>query len=638
MLSGKSNLETRAVQQLGILLWMDGNTAEAISYMESALKNERASRGNYKSLQNRLAVCSCYIDAGRMELAYQTASDILQDCRFFQFNEFVPQCFILMSVASSDERESAALADSAYYWANFYYQWPALFKANQLLIVEYNKSGAYNEALKKYRQGLTLLSNIQPKAGFRWYSEGLTLSLPEFFNEFINLLIRTRQADEAMIIADQYNTLLQHHTLQLNSAIFKNSDQLQIDRYIRLKEHLSILKRDWISLVSSTQRTTAVVDTQAIKKSFTLSFDSLLTFQTELASQNQNLFRFYFQNFTSPEKIKESMSDKESCISYYYTDDALYSWYSDRDSVLIHQAPFNSSVFAKQLAELYQTLEARESISTISHQLYQELIGPWKLKLAVKKRLKIVPFEKLYLLPFALLQNENDEFLGFQNTLSVHPSLSLAVLETPTEREIVATVPKRVYAFAKPLSPLIQSDLSYTPLLATSLGRYVAEPLIYLDSRATENKLKNSASAMDFLLLGSEIVFDSEYAPNTRILLTKDDLDDGKLSIGELIAMNELPKDVCLTNAQTQDPLKCSGLAVQLFSSLFHYQGTESLLFPLTSGDSFGSSLLLKRYFRALAEGDGAALALQKAQKYTYEVINPHPAAWAPFVTSSMAH
>lgn len=623
--------EQAANETLGILSWMLGNHQQAILNLETTLNLESGPFARRESIQRRLVLSACYLDAGRAEQAAQTAREILQTCRESRLRDFLPVCLLIISQATADADSGAYYAEQALHAAGELHQWPVITRAHGrlagLLAEDHPET-----ALEHFKKGLAAAQMIRPQPVYYDNAAGLFPYERRFHQDYISFLIRQNRPDDALTIVERLRAIPAKRAVQMNSITFKESDQNQIDRYIELHEKINVEKAEWF-----TQKTAQSVfsspDTLTTKNTMTLALDSLSAFNKDLSRNNPQLRQLFFGVDSLEGRIDWRPAAHDVVLAFYYDEKNLYSWCAAGKDVQFQLSEFNVVEFEQKLISLRELLDRKESTTQVSRIFYDQLLKPWAPQIAQAERLVIVPFEKLYYLPFAVLQDENNNFLGLQKPLVIRPSVAACPRQEADEAQPPIFDPsQRVLAFANPRSPLIQADLSLTVNVANSFERYTKQVAIYTDNRATAGKLKTTAVDADILFIGSELTLNSSNPMRSAVYLTGDEHESGEFTMGDLIALPRAPKHVCFSSGRILNDAFRDGYELQLLASAIEYHQIKSLLFAIRPAEAFSSALLLKRYFRALAEGENAPQALCTAQNYIFKKIDAHPAAWASFM------
>ena len=117
----------------------------------------------------------------------------------------------------------------------------------------------------------------------------------------------------------------------------------------------------------------------------------------------------------------------------------------------------------------------------------------------------------------------------------------------------------------------------------------------------------------------------------SALLLSSDEQNDGRLEAHEIFSLNLNGYLVAMSACETGLSSITKGDELIGLSRSFIYAGATSLLSSLWKVDDLATAVLIKRFFRYVAEGDSRAEALRKAQLLVKTQINAHPAYWAAF-------
>lgn len=120
-------------------------------------------------------------------------------------------------------------------------------------------------------------------------------------------------------------------------------------------------------------------------------------------------------------------------------------------------------------------------------------------------------------------------------------------------------------------------------------------------------------------------------------MLSKDDENDGILTVGELYEIRLPAELVTLSACETALGKVASGDDVVGFTRGFLYAGTGSIVSSLWKVDDKATSLLMQKFYMDLTATDKRS-ALRSAQLHVRDSYNSHPYYWAAFQITGSAH
>ncbi|MGE6762628.1 CHAT domain-containing protein [Corallococcus interemptor] len=284
--------------------------------------------------------------------------------------------------------------------------------------------------------------------------------------------------------------------------------------------------------------------------------------------------------------------------------------------------------------------------------LYSQLLGPALRDLPSKvSRLLLVPDGPLHDLPFAALREHADgPPLMARYELARVPSASLLhhwrarPAQPPEGEALVLADPDRGEALQ---GPTVASARGGVFLETASLGalpearregRTVSEsledtavkPRLLMGAEASEHALKTSQrDAMRILHVAAHAVVDVESPERSALVLAPGAAgEDGLLQPREIAELRLRDALVVLSSCRGASGALLAGEGVLSLARAFFESGARAVvasLWPLRDAEA---AELLERYYRHLAQGQGAAAALREAQREAWEDGEP-AAMWA---------
>ena len=611
-----------AEELLAMALWRIGNPVEAARRLENAVRLQSGPFARREYLRRMLMLGACHTDAGHYEQAERLAREALPLCRIGHLRDFEPQCLLLLSRTVADS--AAFYAQQAVRRAETLYQWPSLLWAHARLA---ELADSPELAQTHFDKALQASRMIRPQSTRYDYAVGSTQAERHFYQNYLRFLIRQNKPPAALQAADKLRSLSTERAVGQGRPRLRADDQRLINRYLSTYERLNLeTSRRFM------QKTSSFVsdDSVSTRRSIQQKIDSLKVLCEEIAADRPELYELFFGIDLLPKKIE--IPNDRLLLAFCYDDKNLYSWCLNRDGLRLHQSEFSIDEFDRNLQALNQQLERKESASLSARLFYEQLLRPWASQLAAAEHVAIVPFEKLFDVPFAVLMDENNTLLGLQKTLTLHAFASTLQIDG-VESPAAFASSSRTVTFSNPRSELISIDLSLTANVAASLARYSDQISHYDGPRATAEKFKSVFVEADMLFIGTEAVLDDAAPLRSALLLTGERGESGKVTLHDLLELNRAPRHLVVSNGKWN--VRHDGRALQMTAVLVDYWRINSLLITTRSSDPLTSALLLKRYFRALAEGETPAQALRTARLYIYQNVDAHPSAWASYMLTA---
>ena len=260
-----------------------------------------------------------------------------------------------------------------------------------------------------------------------------------------------------------------------------------------------------------------------------------------------------------------------------------------------------------------------------------ELLLPEAIAKSRATRLVVVPFGFLHFVPFHAL-SKNGKFLVEKYPLSYLPSAS-SIRYTNIENR------PRVYSLLGMGNPAL--DKKYSPLPfaqkeVEDISKYFKEAKHYTGNEATETRFKQSVDKYDVVHLATHGLFEPYKPMNTALLLSKNNIDDGRVKIEEIIGLDIKASMVAMSACNTGlGDINNSDDIVGLTKS-FMIAGAKNVMSTLWRIEDRASSELMKEFYKYYRDKP-ADIALQMAQKKL--INNPaynHPIYWAGYKISGV--
>lgn len=427
--------------------------------------------------------------------------------------------------------------------------------------------------------------------------------------------------------------------------------------YARLIDALSSDKQYSAALeYIERSKSRALVDMLAKKKDFSVQAGDAKQIRELLALKEQSEQELFVQNtsteaartrgiaFSSKEKlqqqapelsslvsvtslsvreIQEILPPDETLVEYYYSDKqlsvfALSSGGLSAVRLDINNLPENIKNFRQSISD-----GSSNTHEALGRQLYNTLIKPIEKSLSTSK-LIIVAHGALHYLPFYAL-HDGQEFLIERYSIRMLPSASVMKYL----RKEKSNKSGNILAFGNPDLGNPQYDLIYAQNEAVAVSKTMPNSKVLLRNDATETALDTYGSGFDYIHFATHGVFDTDAPLNSGLLLAKDKINDGKLTVDKLYSMKLDADLVTLSACETGLGKIANGDDVVGLTRGFLYAGSNSVVASLWKVDDLATSSLMMAFYDALKTTDKRE-ALRLAQLQTKEQYN-HPYFWSAF-------
>jgi CHAT domain-containing protein/ketosteroid isomerase-like protein len=313
----------------------------------------------------------------------------------------------------------------------------------------------------------------------------------------------------------------------------------------------------------------------------------------------------------------------------------LYDLNIDRQQLIEQVRKFNRSIANNDL-----------EYSTLSKELYGQLVAPAEKQLRGKNRLIIVPDDILWEAPFQALKSADGRFLIESAAVSYTPSLTVL-------REVVKLSKPRsdgpMLAMGNPklAGPTISrakdvmSGSSFEPLpeaerMVTGLGRlYGSSARVYVGTEAREDIFKLQAANYRILQLSTHGVINDRSPMYSHLVLAQsgDGKEDGLLEAWEIMQMKLNADLVVLSACETARGRVGAGEGVIGLSWALFVAGCPTTVVSQWKVESSSTADLMLEFHRHLLKGESKSESMRRAAlKLMADKRFSHPFYWAGFI------
>ena len=355
--------------------------------------------------------------------------------------------------------------------------------------------------------------------------------------------------------------------------------------------------------------------------------------------------------------LQKTLAPDEAAILYLVTNDRLYLFVAQRDKIAMRTVEIKQSALENLVAEVRNSLTAfsddfydtsvsvaeavaREKqrpdlrkaddsefsktalapFKNASSKLYETLIAPVEDLLAGAKTLKIVPNDRLFLLPFAsLISPKTNRYLLEDYELVLMTSGDAPVLKQSATSGLVA--------FGNPTEANLDAALTEVKAIKAIFPR----AQIFTDAQASKDRLfkLKSAQILHFATHGNVLT----PLENSNIQLARlRGLEKPDLTYGEIYALPLESSEMIVMSACQTALGRAAGTKFGVFVEAFQTKA-RSVAASLWSVDDAATQTLMVEFYRNLAAGRSRADSLRRAQLHVLQKPETkHPLFWAAFV------
>ena len=337
------------------------------------------------------------------------------------------------------------------------------------------------------------------------------------------------------------------------------------------------------------------------------------------------------------QELTKLVGQDTAVVEYHVTKDHLLIWVVRDGHVSGKVVPIGSKDLSDQVRDFRELMENYSSADYLGQELAKVLIAPVSKELLGAKRLAIVPHGSLHFVPFAALPVANhglmiDQFSIFYLDSATMAMFTLAGHAKPFSKDTNIT------AIVNPKVDGVKlADLPFAEKEGAVIGRYFPQRKLFVGREATKSRAIDSAPTSDILHLAAHGEFRPVAPSESRLLLAPNGAKDGSLTVADMFA---LPLRASMVTLSACD----SGLGrisraddvVGMDRALF-YAGAKTVVSSLWRINDVSSAVVMKRFYRYLADGADKAEAMRQAQMVVRKYF-PHPAYWSAFQVIGQYH
>ncbi|MCX6247822.1 MAG: CHAT domain-containing protein [Bacteroidetes bacterium] len=416
--------------------------------------------------------------------------------------------------------------------------------------------------------------------------------------------------DEIFSLADEARNRMLLEDLKENKLMKSSGvDDSIIENIRRVKEDIVFYSRKYISedLSPGTPAYSDLNNLQNKVIDLKLNLDSLRKKPIEQGQVNPLLNQYGNGGLTS--QVMKRLKNDEAMLEYLCSDSVMYLFLIRPDGTTIRRAVLPSS-FYKTLRECLHQLKSAgcENFLSMSRYLYQCLIAPLESELKGIRHLIVIPDEVLSLFPFETLirdlpsqnslQNISSwHFLVKEFEISYHFSAEAWLMIRPNSES-----PSKPYSFAgfapafknfpdKPSSfnalPFASKEVK---IIASMFNQKSANPLIFLDTSATEKSFRCYASGKTHIHIATHSIISEKDPMNSGLIFSKSngqvegrDKNDGCLHLDEICNLQMDASLVVLSACSTGEGKVTRTEGVLALTRGFYVSGAANVVYSLWS-------------------------------------------------------
>ncbi|MBI2191633.1 MAG: CHAT domain-containing protein [Planctomycetes bacterium] len=346
----------------------------------------------------------------------------------------------------------------------------------------------------------------------------------------------------------------------------------------------------------------------------------------DMRLKNPQLSSFVSVNPLKAAEIQKLLEPGVTLLEILATPQELVAWIIRPDAIRVQRIPCRLPDLRRMIQDYRRLLQSVKDVRDESRELHDLLLKPILPLLEGTRYLGIIPHDHLHYLSFASL-TDGDTYLVEKFPIFYAPSAS--VLRFSLDRR---NRPKnqRVLAVGNPDLGNEALALPFAEKEVENIHWDFPEVDVRKGQEATEKILIEHGAEYGIIHVASHGEFDAINPLLSRILLARDEVNDGNLQVEEVFRLTLQADLVVLSACQSGLGKLERGDEIIGLNRAFTYAGTHSLLSTLWRVSDVSTAILVKHFYRNYASLDKAA-SLRKAQLQVMRFY-PHPAYWSAFV------
>ncbi|MBR8839307.1 MAG: tetratricopeptide repeat protein [Stigonema ocellatum SAG 48.90 = DSM 106950] len=343
------------------------------------------------------------------------------------------------------------------------------------------------------------------------------------------------------------------------------------------------------------------------------------------------------------ERIRQiAKQQNATLVEYSMIWDQLYIWVvKPSGEVAFHKVDLKTTNL-QSAADAVSFLSCRSN--NCLKQIYQLLIQPIAAELPndPNSHIIFIPNESLFLVPFAALQDQNQQSLIQNHTILIAPSIQVLDFTHQQRLKLQQSASQNsVLVVGNPTMPRVAPRIGDPPQPLEQLPGSENEANIIaglFNTRPLTGKLATKA-AVEKLLAGARIIHLAthgllddlgEAGIPGAVALAPSGTDNGLLSANEILGFN-LNAELVVLSACDTGRGRITGDGVIGLPRAFIAAGTPSIIVSLWRVSDESTAFLMPEFYRQLQRNHDKANALRQAMLATMKKY-PNPSDWAPFI------
>lgn len=483
----------------------------------------------------------------------------------------------------------------------------------------------------------------------------------KIYEEIISLYIQKNEIDSALIFLDRSNNEALKQQFGKIDVKFQDENKNQaLQTEKDLKSRVNGIEEEIAKVKSKPEEQQNKEYLQSLEKSKNVAEKEYINFITQTVKEFPTLQNYFASNVNPKSFIrsKGKIPKDVAVLAYLMGENQLYIFAASNDTVIAKVVQIPKDKIEKSVVKIYRYLKDGQIGKALgdldpvrmkpmdkgkdlvydsklkpffatNDELYRTLIDPVSEVIKNKTKLSIIPYGKLYYLPFESLSSlDGDKRVFLNEKYSIFYISTLDIFSGQNETEGFDI---KVMALGNADNTLPNSEKE-----VEDLKKIYTNSSVFVRNDASEDKVKNLTADYNAIHFATHGNLDYVDVRNSYLTLASNDGagEDGRLTIEEVWGLSNLNEFSLVTLSACQTAVSdeiIQGWMVNPANAFFDV-GVKTVIASLWQVDDEATSILMNSFYANL-KSMNKVQALSKAKEVLRE--NPKfafPYYWASFV------
>lgn len=506
--------------------------------------------------------------------------------------------------------------------------WQAFFHLGRM----YEKLGQDDNAVKSYRNSVSVIEKIRGNLTLDEFKSIFFDSKREVYDRLINILLKENKPVDAFQLSEQARARAFYDILANKKIDFRGSAPGDLvlqeqEKRIEIQKLYKLIQRG--NVTRSDYEGTRTADIRQIKNTLTQAQTEYDEIVQKIKLNNPSYAEMVSAQPVNLSDLQSRLDLKTAVLAYWISDKELILWLITHSGIINKKILIESNNLTSLIEKARNSIQSNsmEEITSDMSALYKLLIAPVENDIAKYSNLVILPNGSLHFLPFQTLINKKGEYLVQKFNLVYAPSASVYIV--CNDRLI-----KRGSRFmGMALSDIVVGNNIGLPGTEDELKKILplfTDKISAIGKESTETFVKKNAENYNFIHFATHGSYNYKQPLYSYLLFPPTEDDDGRLNVFEVFELNINAKLVTLSACETGLGNLSLGDELTGLSRAFIFAGSSAVIVSLWAVADYPTSLLMTNFYRYLNDHPMQE-ALTLAQRDVIKVY-PQPVYWSPFI------